>query len=331
MNARVLPVAPAGARNAGRVRAVGAVQPLRRRARPSPAQAPAHRTAAEPVSKQALRLLSALNAAGAYAVVDPTQNGMVLVRANRDGVSLGAGLHALASAEDLLRRDLVQSATASSGRASFRISEAGRAHLRRKGAMAGEVSPYRTQHHDLVEAEIEVDGERACVRKNAEESPLDWLRRRKDRQGQALVDEAGYEAGERLRRDLTLAGMLPGVTARWDGLVVDRGRSGGSRDPAQATDAALAARQRVTKALDAVGSDFADLLTDLCGFLKGLEMIERERGWPLRSAKVVAKLALTQLADHYGLAKSARGPQSRGVRAWRAAGLDDEQAAPAAS
>ena len=132
------------------------------------------------------------------------------------------------------------------------------------------------------------------------------------------MDEAGYEAGERLRRDLKLAGMLPGVTARWDGVVVDRGRFGGSRDPAHATDAALAARQRTTKAVDAVGPDFADLLIDLCGFLKGLETIERERSWPLRSAKVVVKLALTQLAGHYGLGRSACGARSRGVQAWRA-------------
>lgn len=290
----------------------------------------AHRTAAEPISKQALRLLSALSAAGAYAIVDPTQEGMVLLRANRDGVSLGAGLHPLASAEDLVQRDLVQSVTVPSGRASFRISKAGRAHLRRLGA-SGEVSPYRVQHHDLIETEIEAHGERVSVRKNAEESPLDWLRRRKDRQGQALVDDAGYEAGERLRRDLTLSGILPGMTARWDGLVVDRSRSGGSCDPAYAADAALAARQRVTKALDAVGPDIADLLIDLCGFLKGLETIERERGWPLRSAKVVVKLALTRLADHYGLGKSARGLPSRGVRAWRAGNLDEEQAAPESS
>src|SRR3954453_17691741 len=43
--------------------------------------------------KPTLRLLSALDAAGAYAVADPTQDGMALVRAARDGVSVGAGLY----------------------------------------------------------------------------------------------------------------------------------------------------------------------------------------------------------------------------------------------
>lgn len=281
------------------------------------------------LSKQTLRLLSALNAAGAYAVANPTQDGLVLVRAERDGVSVGAGLHLVQSAEELVRRDLARHAATPSGRASFHISAAGRAHLRRQGAKTCDESGYLIQHRDVLEAEIDVEGVRARVRMNAAESPLDWLRRRKDRQGGALVDEAGHQAGERLRRDLTLAGMLPSVTARWDGLVANRGQSGASRDPANATDTALAARQRATKAFEAVGPDFADLLIDLCGFLKGLETIERERGWPSRSAKVVVKLALGRLSDHYGFARDARGPaESLGVRAWRAVVPEGGRAAP---
>jgi hypothetical protein len=272
---------------------------------------------------QTLRLLSALGAAGAYAVADPTQDGMVLVRADRDGVSVGAGLYSIGCAEELVRHDLARYAAMPSGRASFRISEAGRAHLRRRNAASGDESAFLAQHCDVVEAETDLKGERVRVRKNDAESPLDWLKRRKDRQGEALVDEASHQAGERLRRDLTLAGFVPSVTARWDGHVANRGQSSAGRDPAHATDAALAARQRVTKALKAVGSDFADLLIDLCGFLKGLEAIEQERGWPSRSAKVVVKLALARLADHYGFERAAHGPAaSRGVRAWRAVILE---------
>src|SRR5207245_2535191 len=96
-----------------------------------------------------------------------------------------------------------------------------------------------------------------------------------------------YQAGQRLRLDITLAGLLPGVTTRWGGPKVDGGAL-----PGEATDRMIAARQRVRRAFEAIGTDFSDLLMDLCGFLKGLETIERERNWPARSAKVVVRLAL---------------------------------------
>ncbi|MEJ1937740.1 DUF6456 domain-containing protein, partial [Nostoc sp. NIES-2111] len=192
------------------------------------------------------------------------------------------------------------------------------ARLRREAASSGRAGEalrdhvFRAQHLDL-EPDDSPAGGGATLLRNAAESPLAWLRGRKGPTGAALIDEACFAAGERLRADLTRAAMLPRVTSDWSGI----GASGGARSPAEATDAMLAARQRVTKALDAVGSDFAGLLVDVCGFLKGMEQVEKERGWPARSAKVVLGLALGRLAEHYGYAREARGPaRSRGVRAW---------------
>ncbi|MGA8291532.1 MAG: DUF6456 domain-containing protein, partial [Rhodoplanes sp.] len=77
---------------------------------------------------------------------------------------------------------------------------------------------------------------------------------------------------------------------------------------------------RLRHALDAVGPEFAGLLVDVCCFLKGIEDVERERGWPPRSAKVVLQLGLDRLVRHYGLASEIRGRSRSAVRTWLAPG-----------
>jgi hypothetical protein len=84
------------------------------------------------------------------------------------------------------------------------------------------------------------------------------------------------------------------------------------------TDLVVASRQRVQLALEACGPEFAGILIDVCCFLRGLEDVERERGWPSRSAKIVLQLALDRLARHYGLAQQTSGHGSARLRIWLA-------------
>ena len=137
-----------------------------------------------------------------------------------------------------------------------------------------------------------------------------------------MIGAAEFEAGERLRADYTFGQLMPSVTSRWSpagaGDSQSRGFPGAGSD---LQDHALAARQRVNRAVDAVGPELASILIDVCCHLRGLEDTERTKGWPLRSAKVVLQLALARLARHYGMlpataSRAADGPAQ--VRHWGA-------------
>lgn len=128
---------------------------------------------------------------------------------------------------------------------------------------------------------------------NPDESPLAWLRRRRARDGSAMITEQQFTAGERLRADFTFAQMSPRVTASWDAALgaASGARRGVPGTGVDMTDNVLAASERVNRALKAVGPEFSGVLLDVCCHLKGLEELERSSGWPQRSAKVVLQLA----------------------------------------
>jgi Domain of unknown function (DUF6456) len=265
--------------------------------------------------RETARLLRALGAAGAYAFeVGADEPGRVAVASGAGGVSLRRLSAPLAAAEALVAADLA--AWESPGRSRRRrlvVTPAGLAHLARQAAPA-ELDAFTAQHAVLERATVAApEGGRHEVALNVAESPLAWLARRRDKTGRALIDAAALQAGERLRSDLTLAHMLPHVTLNWTGIAV--GATGSAA--LHYSDLVVAARQRVDRAFDAVGNEMAGLLMDVCGFLKGIEQVERERGWPARSGKVVLVMALARLAAHYGLSAEARG-QARGrrIRAW---------------
>ena len=157
---------------------------------------------------------------------------------------------------------------------------------------------------------------RRQVTVNHDESPLAWLRRRKDRSGRPMIEASEFAAGERLRADYDRAHLMPRVTANWAAAVAGKRRASGSNGVADLTESALGARRRVEAALGALEPELAGLAVDFCCFLKGLEQIEHERQWPARSAKVVLRLALAALARHYGLASRAKGPDATSIRHW---------------
>ncbi len=290
---------------------------------------------------EAGRLLRHLYDPGHTAVIGSLAPDRVILSSTRNGVSLGRGTVAVSAADLLLQRGLVREAS----RGAFAVTDAGRAMAgrfadnleeravdvvpvapmpSRKGRPA---NPRRTAKAKAApveravappgriigEATLQHEGEAVTVQVNEAESPLAWLHRRRDRTGVPFIDATCFEAGERLRRDMTMARIMPRITSRWSP------STGGGSGPAAATDAMVSARQRLDRALDAVDGDYAGILLDVCGFLKRIEDVERERHWPPRSGKVVLKLALQRLATHYGIAREARGPDKAGhIRSWLA-------------
>jgi hypothetical protein len=160
----------------------------------------------------------------------------------------------------------------------------------------------------------------AAAAVNPDESPIAWLRRRKDRSGQPMISQTQFDAGERLRADFWFAQMTPRTTTNWSSLSPQqRGRRYGAarQSGADMLDSTAAAAERVRRALSSVGPELSGVLIDVCCHLKGLEEAERAAGWPQRSAKIVLQLALTRLARHYGLEMGTK-PDARGgvVRHW---------------
>lgn len=235
-----------------------------------------------------------------------------LVRTRTDGAET-VGTIGGSTAETLRERIWIEPHP----RGGWRISRAGIKALRRFRSMtaphaqAGKLSSGRAGSREAQDIDV------AMI--NPLESPLGWLRHHKGRDGKALISEPQFLAGERLRADFWRAHMTPRVTATWSDTAPSRRQRrstpGAGIDLA---DSVIAAKDRVHRALVAVGPELAGILVDVCCHLKGLEEAERIENLPQRSGKVILLTALSSLARHYGLVHSATvEAQIAGrIRAW---------------
>jgi hypothetical protein len=288
-----------------------------------------HPVASHPTSA---RGASAAPASASPAEVRGATRRLLKALANSSGRLAGEGAAVIVAADEgerrlamppgltraLVRADLLR--IEASG--SVTVTAAGLAWLRR--SLAGSTDPFRAQQGSPAPATIEApDGGSAAVLKTEDASPLARLAARRGRDGKPLIDAGQRTAGERLRSDFGFAQLGPRVTMDWSGFGgAGGGPSLGRGGAAELSDAVAAARERVRRALAALGPELADVALDVCCFEVGLEEIERARGWPVRSAKVVLVIALDRLAAHYGLAAEASGPaQARGIRAWGSEGF----------
>lgn len=221
-------------------------------------------------------------------------------------------LISLNNATDMLTRDWVKCIRKSDLSSKYEITSAGRAALRRAVAaeapkretgFAEEPSPFTTQHQLCGARRIAniQTGEIETVSVNLGESPLGWLAKRKNAKGEALLTIDEVEAGERFREDFEMAQVGPKVGQDWNRFLSGGGKpTGAGRTPSEGP---MFARERVAKAVEALGPGLSDVALRVCCFLEGLEATEKRMGWAARSGKVVLKLALQRLVAHYDIAQ----------------------------
>ncbi len=266
------------------------------------------------VDLDALRILRRLTESGAMlAVARDMDMGVVVRDAGEGGTPQRLAVVERGVAEAMALRDWIGCTDPTARIARYHITGAGRAALKRLMAAA------ENQAHGFAEAQAgfagaeadpQDDGVIRHLRSTLAESPLAGLARRRDKDGQPFLDRTLVAAGERLREDFELSQIGPRVAQNWDhfltghdGGVVDFARGEGRGQGAQA------ARDRVTGALTDLGPGLADVVLRCCCFLEGLEHLEKRMGLSARSGKIVLRIALQRLQQHYLQTQGKYGPK----------------------
>lgn len=144
------------------------------------------------------------------------------------------------------------------------------------------------------------------------ESPLARLATAAAGEAAPFLARHHIEAGERFRRLFERAQLRSRLTMAYDASRIGRsGTTGGD-----IADMAADARRQLGRVMTSLPADCAGVVFDICGLEKGLQQVEQERGWPRRSAKLVLRIGLDQLARHFGLGEAAVGPDRRAIAGW---------------
>ena len=103
-----------------------------------------------------------------------------------------------------------------------------------------------------------------------------------------------------MRADYSVATLEPRVTMRWD--PVPHGHCRRSAPSGlNPSERVLAAKARFDAAIAVVGPDLADIAWRVVCAGEAMAVAERELAWPVRSGRLVLKIALDRLAEFYRL------------------------------
>jgi hypothetical protein len=265
------------------------------------------------LEREARRYLRRLSEPGSFLLVTPdASKGGIFCKANEHRKPIA--MLPVSTAVEFVREGWIRVCQRGVASIRYRIADDGRSFLKRllvEDALKrqpatgfGEAAtPFLAQHQIPGERAImnPVTGEPQTLRINLGENPLGWLARRKGPDGQPFLTPDEVDAGERLRLDFEIAQMGPSVAQDWHKFLTPGDRLAGTPVRRGPSEGPMAARDRVAKALSSLGPGLSDAVLRVCCFLEGLEACERRMGWSARSGKVVLKIALHRLTEHYGL------------------------------
>ncbi|MEM7239790.1 MAG: DUF6456 domain-containing protein [Pseudomonadota bacterium] len=271
------------------------------------------RPTAEVLERDTKRFLRRLSEPGSFLLIAPgSSQGGIFCAANEHRKPIA--MMPVATAVEFVKHDWIRIAKRGTASITYKVTEAGRQHLRRQLAevaqsrmthgFADSQTPFQAQHR-LEGERVFMDaasGQATTRSVNLAESPLGWLSRRKGPDGQPFLSPDEVEAGERLCSDFEIANLGPQVGQDWRKFLTPGDRLSGTPRAGDLGEGPMMARDRVGKALSSLGMGLADIAFRVCCFHEGLEACERRMGWSARSGKVVLKIALQRLAEHYGIA-----------------------------
>ncbi|WP_323014335.1 DUF6456 domain-containing protein [Devosia sp.] len=133
---------------------------------------------------------------------------------------------------------------------------------------------------------------------------------------EAFLASHHLAAATRFEALVRRAQLPPRLTMSYDPAHVG-GRQRGAGDTAHMGDGAAEARLALSRIASKLPAECWGVLFDVCGLGKGLQQVETERRWPRRSAKLVLRISLEQLAAQFGLREEAAGKNSAPVQGWR--------------
>ena len=249
----------------------------------------------ERLSKEAVPVLRALCVPGAILAVARDYDMAVVVRDGVTEPASGPCVVARDVAQAMALQGWIVAADPAMRILRYSVTVDGRAALRRLVAQ-GENRAQGFHDGAPVRGETsrfyELSPARTPGRVTPPDTPLTLLGRRREKDGTRFLSPQMIRAGERIHDDAVLSYLGDALADDWDAVLGEAPKPG-------TAEATVEARARLHTALTALGKGLAEVVVHCCCLGRGLEQTEKEFGWSARSMKIVLRIALDRLADHY--------------------------------